>query len=133
MNQETMTIADNNVTVKKRGAGKLTPWKKGQSGNPAGKPKGVQDHRVKAVNAILEAIKRGDGGLDAFLDDLRINHPLDLFNAWVKLQPRETHTTVESRKLVVNIMQTAAPLAPVPQRDTQPILDVVPSSDTNAT
>ena len=34
---------------------KIAPqWKKGQSGNPAGKPKGARNHTTRAVLALLE-------------------------------------------------------------------------------
>lgn len=46
-------IAKNSVKPSKRTAG-LIPWKKGQSGNPKGRPLGARDRRT----VIMEAIKR---------------------------------------------------------------------------
>lgn len=64
------------MTQKKRPA---TAFKPGQSGNPAGKPKGARNHATRAVlklieggaeeitRAVLEAAKRGDMGAARFI------------------------------------------------------------------
>ena len=132
MTTQTVEIVDSTQTARTGRARGLTPFKPGQSGNPSGKRKGP-NKAARAMQYIYERIESRSGGVKRFIDDLIESDPALVFQMWCKLQPKEIHSTHESKRLVMVINQVAAPTPQVPQGDTQPMLDVVPSSDTNAT
>lgn len=73
---------------------------KGQSGNPAGKPKGAKNGDTQALkNAILGALNAGDGA-KAYFMRLKEERP-ELFTPLVaKLIPKDVNVDVRTEKLI---------------------------------
>lgn len=63
--------------------------------------------RTKLRDAMLASLERYPKGFKGFLDELRDNQPIEFLKVYAKLQPREAHATVESKRLVLNIVEVS--------------------------
>ena len=80
------------------------PWKPGQSGNPAGKPKGCVSGRAKALSLVDECLSKAKNTqrLTEALDDALQKKPLWFFvNIVMPLLPKESKGTLESGDRVI--------------------------------
>src|SRR5580700_5405413 len=72
----------------------LTPWKPGQSGNPAGRPLGA---RHKLGEAFLEAMRNDflENGVDAIVK-VRQEFPAQYLKVIASILPKELHVKTDS-------------------------------------
>ena len=79
-------------------------FKPGQSGNPAGKPKGLKN--LLADNLLKDLIKFYDTNGTELLNRCFEEAPAKLLDCYIKLLPREIHASIESNSaLFLSIQQ----------------------------
>lgn len=70
-------------------------WKKGQSGNPAGRPKGATSVKNAIINSFYQfTYKKKEKGLPSFMA-WAIDNPRDYFKMLASLLPKDLNITTD--------------------------------------
>jgi hypothetical protein len=71
------------------------PFKKGQSGNPAGRKKGTPNKATIAVKEAIERAFEGLGGVPSLIEWAKGNPDLFYGSVWPKILPRDFNISVD--------------------------------------
>ena len=117
----------------------FVPWKPGESGNPAGKPKGTVSPRTRAVQILESVLAQPDvqEAIRVGLHDYFLKKPVQAFRRLVMpLLPRTLKLdsdgpVVVAWKSILDIHRQALDEAATAQRGEPPVIDMVPDTPEN--